>query len=60
MSLATKNYDIEKIVFSADTNEPSRVKMYDLLTSKLAKELNLDIETDHDGDSKSYALRKTS
>jgi hypothetical protein len=22
--------------------------------------LNLDIETDHDGDSKSYALRKTS
>jgi hypothetical protein len=60
MSLATKNYDIEGITFSADTNEPSRVKMYDVLTSKLAKELNLDIETIYYGLSKLYALRKKS
>jgi hypothetical protein len=59
VSLAkTKNYDINKIFFSADTNEPSRVKMYDVLTAKLAKELNLDIETDYDRNSKLYALRK--
>ena len=40
---AEKIYDIEYYVFEASKSEPSRVKLYDRLSNRLSKELNLSL-----------------
>jgi predicted chitinase len=52
------NPSVDTIIFSADKKEQSRVKMYDVMANKLAKDYNLNIERRSYGDEIFYTLNR--